>query len=836
MTELIRISRFVLLTAILCGSLVAGAVAREYPHTTGKKKGAGGPDRVLVIDGTSVHNVGELQMHLLNWGEWGSRPGTGEPYSFAPSAQYPAGSAIEYLYSAGLWVGAIKHGLPAVSTASLEREFRPSRDPRDIVYRSSEGAEGGNRAPSVFADDDEDGRVDEDRLDGYDNDLDGLVDEDYASISRLMMTCRYSDMEPVSKQIYPEHNPLNILVYQESYQWDTDRFDDFIGIEFHITNMGDDILEDVFVGMFVDADAGPRDRSNYWEDDMAARRKLGTVCSDMGPVDTDIAYMFDADGDDGLTTALFGAMFLGYPTNRFGLSAPTSVGIASYTNYSGRQTFLLGGDPSNDFERYEVLSEGRNQRDSDSPRDYRFLISAGPFRVLLPESTLVVQMAFVAGDGQEKLFANAVNARLALMGAWFDQDRDPLTGIQGRETPNRGPTANIFVDPCRQTTQTAPGCDLERSNARFNDPVDFVPPGRVLWSNNDCNTECLYKSACGYLENDSLKFRTGVAGRETHVPWVVATAPPPPHMRIDDHASDGVGVYWDNYSEVIPDNKTLLFDFEGYRVWRADDWTRPLGTSVTTGPPTDLWRTRQQVDVINDLGDDTGLFGSRYDPLNNILPAQRKRDLIEAMKEELRDFPGESPACAPDLTREVCDTLEALARWELGIDGGRQYYRFIDRSVHLGAPYFYAVVAFDNEGGFTEGNAGDPASNFEYVEPKSAAQPLHAYDDNKVYVVPNPVTAESMSAWALSPNNSDPSGVKLEFRNLPRSPGTIRIYTLAGDLVKELRFDGTFGNGTVSWDLISRNGQDIVSGVYLYSVEYKDTRLARVVNKFTVVR
>jgi hypothetical protein len=93
-----------------------------------------------------------------------------------------------------------------------------------------------------------------------------------------------------------------------------------------------------------------------------------------------------------------------------------------------------------------------------------------------------------------------------------------------------------------------------------------------------------------------------------------------------------------------------------------------------------------------------------------------------------------------------------------------------------------------------------------------------------------------MAPWALNPTNDDPAGIKVEFRNLPASRGTIRVYTLSGDLVKEIRFDGTTGVGTAKWDLVSRNGQDVTSGVYLYAIEFNDGAFDRVVKKFTIIR
>jgi hypothetical protein len=124
-----------------------------------------------------------------------------------------------------------------------------------------------------------------------------------------------------------------------------------------------------------------------------------------------------------------------------------------------------------------------------------------------------------------------------------------------------------------------------------------------------------------------------------------------------------------------------------------------------------------------------------------------------------------------------------------------------------------------------------------FVEPNGPAQADYAYRDKAIYVVPNPATRESMAAWALTPNNDDPTGIKVEFRNLPADRGVIRVFTLAGDLVTELRFDGRTGRGIAKWDLVSRNGQDVTSGVYLFSVETDyNAAFGRKIGKFVVIR
>lgn len=136
------------------------------------------------------------------------------------------------------------------------------------------------------------------------------------------------------------------------------------------------------------------------------------------------------------------------------------------------------------------------------------------------------------------------------------------------------------------------------------------------------------------------------------------------------------------------------------------------------------------------------------------------------------------------------------------------------------------------------GLAGQPSSNFVYFTPPTAALAAERWEDaaREIYVVPNPVTRASLDPWRLQPKNDDPSGVKVEFHHLPAAAGRVKVFTLAGDFVVEVQFDGRAGNGSAAWDLLSRNGQEIASGVYLYVVEADDPRWRRFVGRFVVVR
>lgn len=86
---------------------------------------------------------------------------------------------------------------------------------------------------------------------------------------------------------------------------------------------------------------------------------------------------------------------------------------------------------------------------------------------------------------------------------------------------------------------------------------------------------------------------------------------------------------------------------------------------------------------------------------------------------------------------------------------------------------------------------------------------------NDIYVVPNPYVAYSDAEQpARQPNRR---GEKIvQFRNLPKEC-TIRIYTIAGELVQTLHKNDD--SSILNWDLLSYEGMRIAYGVYIYHVE-----------------
>jgi hypothetical protein len=145
---------------------------------------------------------------------------------------------------------------------------------------------------------------------------------------------------------------------------------------------------------------------------------------------------------------------------------------------------------------------------------------------------------------------------------------------------------------------------------------------------------------------------------------------------------------------------------------------------------------------------------------------------------------------------------------------------------------------------------GNPTTNLAPLESSPLANAVEIYpvysadvvadSAKKVSVFPNPYRINGGYAEAgyedvpaaLSPERAR----RIHFANLPRE-ATIRIYTLDGDLVRELQHPCDCplqeGESMTSWDLISRNTQAVVSGIYLYTVESK---LGTQVGKFVIIK
>ena len=118
------------------------------------------------------------------------------------------------------------------------------------------------------------------------------------------------------------------------------------------------------------------------------------------------------------------------------------------------------------------------------------------------------------------------------------------------------------------------------------------------------------------------------------------------------------------------------------------------------------------------------------------------------------------------------------------------------------------------------------------VRGKSYSKEKAKSDLGKIAVVPNPYL--SAASWeSKSAFRSGRGERKIYFINLPLKC-TIRIYTIRGYLVDTIERNSTIDVGQEPWDLISKDGQDIAYGIYIYHVTAPG--IGEKVGKFAVVK
>jgi len=751
-----------------------------------------------------THDVGKVTLQVTNLGFFGN------PYIEALSFGWEGG---EYLYVAGLWIGALdEDNVPHVSTAAYEMEFRPRLSPIDRIYVSYEGQPGGKRqGPGGTGDDDGDDRIDEDFNNGYDDDFDGKIDEDFAAIGQQMFSCEYRDDTQEAKARYNEHVPWGLRIQQRSFGWAVSGSNEFIGVDYNIFHEGSKVMRNAYIGFFVDGDVGPKGQEDpgYWTDDLVGY--VDTLAQIYDPTQiagcqTDtiriqVAYVWDVP-DNGLNAkggdvdGVSGVMFLGHKTDLTGATAPESVKVTTVRWFSSTSPYPEG-DPRTDPQRYDLMASHRiPTRNATSANDYRFLLCAGPFPRIEPGEVLPFQVAFVVGRRFDGMLRNAIAAQRIYNGRFYNLDPNTTWGWNGKESLVKCEGVGCYKcvdDDCDSLTACV-----------------IIKEGQEIAANLDCDP-------C-----------TGVEGEETLVHWVGSTAPPPPLTNNDPSllpavkaslispAGDGkVVLQWDNSSETVPDPLSGQLRFEGYRVWKAANWKRPIGQ---VGPAADLWML---------LGDFC------YHPIDSLATNSPKYLL------NTTEWPG-------DVTYVICDTTLVpvdTSEYDIPQEGGGtrevtvyRYpigkYAFTDPNVINGMIYFYSITPYakwyDNEAEQWIEIQTQPAATEDIsIVPRADAQDKLG----KITVVPNPYVGGA--SWDLIPSDIDPTGTKIGFFGLPKCKSTLRIFSLSGDLIREIPHDGSTGNGTIYWNMVTRNGQDVVGGVYLYSV---DSDWGTYVGKFIIIR
>ncbi|MGY8764641.1 MAG: hypothetical protein ACKVLE_07905 [Fidelibacterota bacterium] len=262
--------------------------------------------------------------------------------------------------------------------------------------------------------------------------------------------------------------------------------------------------------------------------------------------------------------------------------------------------------------------------------------------------------------------------------------------------------------------------------------------------------------------------------------YILPAPPPSPNMEVVVE-SGKVTVYWQDGAESFLDPISQEADFEGYRIY---------GARKTANDDLGEFSLLLETDLKNNVGYNTGFSTI-----------------------QITDQFGE-----PD---------------SLLVNDTYYQYKFENANIKDGWLNYYAVTAYDQ---------GDPDANLESLESSIYSNRVYAFPGKAAAkendwvgeptVYPNPFKGQAL--WDGYGSRSK----MLWFRNLPNE-AEIRIFSLAGDLVDIIQHEESYNGADIAnidaqknplmaggehaWDLITMHDQATASGLYLFTVEDKDS-------------
>ena len=238
-----------------------------------------------------VHRFGKMWMNLKNTSALGNTEDGDDdpefPGVWAPQCEYPGGSGQQYLYQGALWVGAL-----IVDDSGRE------------TARVSFGSEGWERdCVELFPSCDAQIQERSTRKNAISR-ITGEPLYDSLAVSEQDYLAVYSDTLENIGQVPnngPDgedrnHVPLGVEIRQESHSWSYSYAQDFIIVDYKITNIGSKFLKNLYVGLYMDADIGHQDETDRHTDDFCGFRQMAIDSVTNQRVQINAAYIADNDG------------------------------------------------------------------------------------------------------------------------------------------------------------------------------------------------------------------------------------------------------------------------------------------------------------------------------------------------------------------------------------------------------------------------------------------------------------------------------------------------------------------------------------------------------------
>lgn len=327
--------------------------------------------------------------------------------------------------------------------------------------------------------------------------------------------------------------------------------------------------------------------------------------------------------------------------------------------------------------------------------------------------------------------------------------------------------------------------------------------------------------------------------------YVSPTVPVSPKLELDTLPSPAKGIRLRWYPHI-----DVYGNLGGpFNVW--DD-----SNKLAQGFPPDHWRR------INPPCSEGAGGCSGHQCIGDSLPGGRIFSGFKLYRSE--DIGDDPPISSFTLLRQY-SIPDSAKLWS--IDSLVAYYldsTFVDSPLVRGKRYWYSVTAFGLpdiaiipvpiEGGvrydtlYSENSESSIRENRIKIDLPFAP----SYESGKVLVVPNPYRVDEeytyeSGGWEGLAKYWNENERKIKFIHMPKGQWTLRIFTLVGDLITTIENTPATGykkgntilddystdRGEIDWDLLSESNRALASGVYIFSVE---SDYGTQIGKFVIIR
>lgn len=367
---------------------------------------------------SEVTAASNIRINVTNFGTFGNSFDGYRDGSGTPSCEFPAGSGIEHLFEAGIWIGGKLNGADArVTTSAFDNTagYTPGSGGFETFALSAL-----NTRSSLF--------------DSRFYSAQAVSHEDFIAV--ISDTVEFYPGTSI-RVGGPDHQSMGLEITMETYNWNY-LFSDFVlFVNFTIKNIGPNYYDDLHVGLWGNTVVRNINVTPAGTGGAQFYNKGGN-----GYLDSlNMAYCFDATGDPGFTDSYISQKFLG-AIDKEGFHSPNIdsnfnqlTGQRELDNFNSNYQSWVFNDfsaqfaaPSNEGQRLNKMSSGLNQspcwtdpNDPGCPGNLDFqailnqsgnrsdLLSAGPFARFEPGDEVTVTFAYILAKKNEDGQSNAVN-------------------------------------------------------------------------------------------------------------------------------------------------------------------------------------------------------------------------------------------------------------------------------------------------------------------------------------------------------------------------------------------------------------------------------------------